>query len=179
MSARLGFFRYSDAFPPFHMVCCYKVAVMEEYQRENDRLALIQRYSSAAISVLSFWVITLYWNWISTFLRDYVGWDVNELGLVTRLGFSAALSWVVFLHAEVIGMIIMSMMKDKWQAEARAQARYEAMAEMVAKAVAVAVSEAVSAAVAREAAAQETIRDLKRQLREARGEEANGADGGA
>ena len=128
---------------------------------------------------MSFWVITLYWNWISIFLRDYVGWDVNELGLVTRLGFSAALSWVAFLHAEVTGMIIMSMMKDKWQAEARAQARYEAMAEMVAKAVAVAVSEAVSAAVAREAAAQETIRDLKRQLREARGEEANGADGGA
>ena len=175
------------------MVCYYKVAMMEEYQRENDRLALIQRYSSAAFSVLSFWVITLCWNWISTFLRDYVGWDVNELGLVTRLGFSAALSWVAFLHAEVIGMIIMSMMKDKWQAEARAEvraemmakaiaqavaqavvvARDEALAEMVAKAVAGAVSEAV----AREAAAQETIRDLKRQLREARGEEANGAEG--
>ena len=175
------------------MVCYYKVAMMEEYQRENDRLALLQRYSSAAVSVLSFWAITAWWILFSPFPRDYVGWD--ELGLVPGLGFSAALSWVVFVHAEVTGMIIMSMMKDKWQAEARAEvraemmakaiaqavaqavvvARDEALAEMVAKAVAGAVSEAV----AREAAAQETIRDLKRQLREARGEGANGAEGGA
>ena len=151
------------------------MAVMEEYQRENDRLALIQRYSSAAISVLSFWAITAWWILVSPFPRDYVGWD--ELGLVPGLGFSAALSWVVFLHAEVIGMIIMSMMKDKWQAEARAEARAEMMAKAIAEGVAVAVSEAMAAAVAREAAAQETIRDLKRQLREARGEEANGAEG--
>ena len=162
--------------------------MMEEYQRENDRLELLQKYSSAAISVLSFWAITAWWILFSPFPRDYVGWD--ELGLVPGLGFSAALSWVVFLHAEVTGMIIMSMMKDKWKAEARAEAR----AEMMAKAIAQAVVEAMEAkteareakaeareakAVAREAAAQETIRDLKRQLREARGEEANGAEGGA
>ena len=159
------------------MVCYYNVAMMEEYQRENARLESLQRYSSAAISVLSFWAITAWWILFSPFPRDYVGWD--ELGLVPGLGFSAALSWVVFLHAEVIGMIIMSMMKDKWQAEARAEARAEVMAKAIAEAVAVAVSEAIAAAVAREAAAQETIRDLKRQLREARGEEANGADGGA
>ena len=142
---------------------------MEEYQRENNRLALIQRYSSAAISVVSFWAITLYWNWFST-LSDYAGLD--ELGLITRLGFSAALSWVVFLHAEVIGMIIMSMMKDKWQAEARA----EAMMAAVVKAIA----ESEARAEAREARTHELILDLMRQLREARGEGPNGGkEGGA
>ena len=156
---------------------------MEEYQRENNRLALIQRYSSAAISVVSFWAITLYWNWFST-LSDYAGLD--ELGLITRLGFSAALSWVVFLHAEVIGMIIMSMMKDKWQAEARAEALAVALAKAVTEAVAEAEAraearaEAMEAkAEAREARSHELILDLMRQLREARGEGANGAEGGA
>ena len=141
---------------------------MEDYQQENDRLALIQRYSSAVISVVSFWAIALYWNWFST-LSDYAGLD--ELGLITRLGFSAALSWVVFLHAEVIGMIIMSMMKDKWQAEARA--------EVMMAAVVKAISESEARAEAREARTHELILDLMRQLREARGEGSNGAEGGA
>ena len=142
---------------------------MEEYQRENNRLALIQRYSSAAISVVSFWAIALCWNWFSTVMPDYAGLD--ELGLITRLGFSAALSWVVFLHAEVIGMIIMSMMKDKWQAEARAEAMMAAVMK--------AVSESEARAEAREARSHELILDLMRQLREARGEGSNGAEGGA
>ena len=156
---------------------------MEEYQRENNRLALIQRYSSAAISVVSFWAIALYWNWFST-LSGYAGLD--ELGLIPRLGFSAALSWVVFLHAEVIGMIIMSMMKDKWQAEARAEALAVALAKAVTEAVAEAEAraearaEAMEAkAEAREARSHELILDLMRQLREARGEGPNGAEGGA
>ena len=141
---------------------------MEEYQQENHRLALIQRYSSAAISAVSFWAIALYWNWFST-LSGYAGLD--ELGLIPRLGFSAALSWVVFLHAEVIGMIIMSMMKDKWQAEARA--------EVMMAAVMKAISESEARAEAREARSHELILDLMRQLREARGEGSNGAEGGA
>ena len=145
---------------------------MEEYQRENNRLALIQRYSSAVISVVSFWAITLYWNWFST-LSDYAGLD--ELGLITRLGFSAALSWVVFLHAEVIGMIIMSMMKDKWQSEAMMAAVVKAIAESEARAEA-----REARAEAREARSHELILDLMRQLREARGEGSNGGkEGGA
>ena len=144
---------------------------MEEYQRENNRLALIQRYSSAAISVVSFWAITLYWNWFST-LSGYAGLD--ELGLIPRLGFSAALSWVVFLHAEVIGMIIMSMMKDKWQAEAMMAAVVKAVTESEARAEA-----REARAEAREARSHELILDLMRQLREARGEGPNGAEGGA
>ena len=144
---------------------------MEEYQRENNRLALIQRYSSAAISVVSFWAIALYWNWFST-LSGYAGLD--ELGLIPRLGFSAALSWVVFLHAEVIGMIIMSMMKDKWQAEAMMAAVVKAVTESEARAEA-----REARAEAREARSHELILDLMRQLREARGEGSNGAEGGA
>ena len=152
---------------------------MEEYQRENNRLALIQRYSSAVISVVSFWAITLYWNWFST-LSDYAGLD--KLELITRLGFSAALSWVVFLHAEVIGMIIMSMMKDKWQAEARAEAMMAAIAKAVTESEARAEAREARAearAEAREARTHELILDLMRQLREARGEGPNGAEGGA
>ena len=148
---------------------------MEEYQQENHRLALIQRYSSAVISVVSFWAITLYWNWFST-LSDYAGLD--ELGLITRLGFSAALSWVVFLHAEVIGMIIMSMMKDKWQAEAMMAAVVKAVTESEARAEA-REARAEARAEAREARTHELILDLMRQLREARGEGSNGAEGGA
>ena len=78
--------------------------------------------------------------------------------ILPRLGLGAALSWVVFLHVESIGMIIMTMMKEKWQSEAR-EARAEARE-----------------ARAREALAQETIRDLRRQLREARGEDMNGGE---
>ena len=143
---------------------------MEEYQRENNKLALIQRYSSAVISVVSFWAITLYWNWFST-LSDYAGLD--ELGLIPRLGFSAALSWVVFLHAEVIGMLIMSMMKDKWQAEAMMAAVVKAIAESEARAEA-----REARAEAREARSHELILDLMRQLREARGEGSNGGEEG-
>ena len=153
---------------------------MEEYQRENNKLALIQRYSSAAISVVSFWAIALYWNWFSTVMPDYAGLD--ELGLITRLGFSAALSWVVFLHAEVIGMIIMSMMKDKWQSEARAEAMMAAIAKAVTESEARAEAREARAearAEAREARTHELILDLMRQLREARGEGANGGEGGA
>ena len=82
-----------------------------------------------------------------------------KLEILPKLGLGAALSWVVFLHVEAVGMIIMSMMKEKWQSEAR-EARAEARE-----------------ALAREAQAQETIRDLRRQLREARGEDANGEEG--
>ena len=83
----------------------------------------------------------------------------------TRLG--AALSWVVFLHVEAIGMIIMSMMKEKWQSDARLEMRLQSMEARL----------KAQEALTREAQAQETIRDLRRQLREARGEGANGEEG--
>ena len=115
-----------------------------------------------------------------------------KLEILPRLGLGAALSWVVFLHVEAIGMIIMSMMREKLQSEAEARVREQMRAQMEeqmeerivariearmeARAAREAQTEAREA-LAREAQAQETIRDLRRQLREARGEGANGEEG--
>lgn len=80
-----------------------------ESSRKIERLELVQRYLSVLIAIASFWIVALSWN--------YYGFGVLEP--IPRIGFGGALSWVVFLHAEAIGMLIMSMMKEKWQAEAR------------------------------------------------------------
>ena len=66
------------------------------------------------------------------------------------------------------------MMKDKWQAEAMMAAVVKAVTESEARAEA-----REARAEAREARTHELILDLMRQLREARGEGANGAEGGA
>ena len=157
---------------------------MEDRERKPEWTEELREYFSPIISIISFWAIALFWNWNVVF---------GELEPVPRLGFGAALSWVVFLHAEVMGMILMSIKRRRLQAEARAQAwvdmmkqaRAEARAELVDEiresARAEARIEAREAWVeAREARleareAREIIRDLERQLREARGEGANGA----
>lgn len=87
----------------------------DEISRKIERLELVQKYLSILISIASFWIITLFWNY----------YNFGNLALVPRLGLAAALSWDVFLHAEAIGMLIMTMMKEKWQAEAQ-DARKEA-----------------------------------------------------
>ena len=171
---------------------------MEEHARKAENAEFLLRILSACISTMSFWVIAFSWNYF-----------FEELGFVPRLGFlGAALSWVVFLHVESTGMIIMSMMRDKLRADARAEAQEELMREALAltrealaqtreaQAQAEAresqtLAEALEAltqareaqAEAREAQAQAEareaqliIRDLQRQLREARGEGANGAE---
>ena len=120
---------------------------MEEQERKTEKTEVLLKNLSVYISGVSFWVFTFSWNYF------FAG-----LEFVARLGLGAALSWVVFLHVEAIGMIIMSMMKEKWQSEAR-EARAEARE-----------------ARAREALAHEVIRDLRRQLREARSEDANGEE---
>ena len=172
---------------------------MEENTRNPERAEDLLKILSVFVAVASFWVIALYWNYI--FLDD--------LEFVPRLGLGAALSWVVFLHVEATGMIIMSMMREKWRSEAR-EARREARLELAEARVEVAEGRAreaqahaeTSEARAREAQAhaeaarlearaeaaegrareaqakleaQEVISDLRRQLREARGEGANGA----
>ena len=128
---------------------------MEEDTRKPERAEDLLKILSIFVAMVSFWVIALSWNYI--FLDD--------LEFVPRLGLGAALSWVVFLHVEATGMIIMSMMREKWRSEgqeARLYAR-EARAE-------------AAEARAREAQAQLVILELRRQLREARGEGANGAE---
>ena len=148
---------------------------MEEDTRNPERAEDLLKILSIFVAVVSFWVIALSWNYI--FLDD--------LEFVPRLGLGAALSWVVFLHVEATGMIIMSMMREKWRSEgqeARLYAR-EARAEAAEARAQVAKAEAREAqAEAREAEArlearesEAVIRELRRQLREARGEGANGA----
>ena len=116
---------------------------------------------SVFVSVVEFWVIALSWNYV--FLDD--------LEFVPRLGLGAALSWVVFLHVEATGMIIMSMMREKWRSEGQ-EARLYAR-EARAEAAEARAREAQAQLEARESEA--VIRELRRQLREARGENANGA----
>ena len=149
---------------------------MEEQERKTEKAEVLLKNLSVYISVISFWVFTFSWNYF-----------FDGLEFVARLGLGAALSWAVFLHVEAIGMIIMSMMRE--QMEARIVARLEARAAQVAAQEArlearearLEAREAREAqareAQAREAQAQETIRDLRRQLREARGEGANGEEG--
>ena len=125
---------------------------MEEDTRKIEKAEVVLKNLSAYISAMSFWVFAFVWNYL-----------FEELEFVPRLGLGAALSWVVFLHVEAIGMIIMTLMKEKWQSEV--EARMEAR-----------LMEARLEARVREALAQETIRDLRRQLREARGEDADTED---
>ena len=136
---------------------------MEEQERKTAKTEVLLKNLSVYISGISFWIFTFSWNYF-----------FDGLEFVARLGLGAALSWVVFLHVEAIGMIIMSMMKEKWQSDARQEVRLQAM-EARLEAQEALTREAL--ALAREARAQETIRDLRRQLREARGEDANGEEG--
>ena len=129
---------------------------MEEDARKTAKTEVLLKNLSVYISGVSFWIFTFSWNYF-----------FDGLAIVARLGLGAALSWVVFLHMEAIGMIIMSLMKEKWQSDARLEMRLQAMEARL----------EAQEAQAREAQAQETIRDLRRQLREARGESANGEEG--
>ena len=132
---------------------------MNEGSVKIERVELAQKYMSAVIAVASFWVIAFYWNYLSI-------WNLEP---VPRLGFGAAISWIVFLHAEVAGMIIMTMMKEKWREEAQ-EAREEAreLREMV--------REAQAQQMAREAWDREReAREEAREAREAAREEAREA----
>ena len=166
---------------------------MEEDTRNPERAEDLLKILSVFVSVASFWVIALYWNYI--FLDD--------LEFVPRLGLGAALSWVVFLHVEATGMIIMSMMREKWRSEGQAEVREARLEAAEARAREAQAHAETSEARAREAQAhaeaarlearaeaaegrareaqakmeaQEVISELRRQLREARGEGANGAE---
>ena len=155
---------------------------MEEDTRKPERAEDLLKILSIFVSMVSFWVIALSWNYI--FLDD--------LEFVPRLGLGAALSWVVFLHVEATGMIIMSMMREKWRSEGQEARLYalEARAQVAQAEAQVAKAEAREAqSQAREAQAlaeaalarlearesEAVIRELRGQLREARGEGANGA----
>ena len=121
---------------------------LDKLSQKRERLELLLRYASILVSVASFWIIALFGGY----------YNADELELIPRLDFAAALSWVVFLHGEAMGMIIMSLMKEKWQREAREEAREQALRE------------------SREREAQHlaTIRELRRRIARLEGEGANG-----
>ena len=96
---------------------------MEERERKTKLPEALRECFSAIVSLISFWAMAVYWNVA-----------FGELDFVPILGFGAALSWVVFLHAEVIGVIIMSMMIRRLRAEARAEAWAEMMTQARAEA---------------------------------------------
>ena len=91
---------------------------MEEDARKTEKAEILLKNLSAYISTMSFWVFAFVWNYL-----------FEELEFVPRLGLGAALSWVVFLHVEAIGMIIMTLMKEKLQSEAEARVREGMRAE--------------------------------------------------
>ena len=130
---------------------------MDKSSRKIERLELLQKYLSVLIAIASFWIIAFFWNYYSF---------VN-LELVPRLGLAAALSWVAFLHAEAIGMLIMSMMKEKWQSEAQ-QAREKAQeAQFETQKAQLRAQAWESQAQAREAQAQAREAQAQLQVREA------------
>ena len=119
---------------------------LDKLSQKRERLELLLRYASILVSVASFWIIALFGGY----------YNADELELIPRLDFAAALSWVVFLHGEAMGMIIMSLMKEKWQREAREEAREQALRE--------------SRAELRESRAE--LRESRAELRESREREA-------
>ena len=117
---------------------------LDKLSQKRERLELLLRYASILVSVASFWIIALFGGY----------YNADELELIPRLGFAAGLSWVVLLHGEAMGMIIMSLMKEKWQREAREEALRESRE--------------------REAQHLETIRELRRRIARLEGDGANG-----
>ena len=113
--------------------------------RKIERWETIQKFLSISIAIATFWITVLSWNY-------YFG----QLELAPRLGLGAALSGVAFLHAEEMGMLIMTMMKEKWQAEGR-DAREAAQ-------------DAKEEARQAKAAAREVAQDAKEEARQARAE---------
>ena len=139
---------------------------LDKLSQKRERLELLLRYASILVSVASFWIIALFGSY----------YNADELELIPRLGFAAALSWVVFLHGEAMGMIIMSLMKEKWQREAREEAREQALRESRAE---LRESQAeLRESREREARQRETIHELRRRLARPGDDGADG-DGGA
>ena len=126
-----------------------------------SRLELILRYVSNISAVVVFWATVLI----------FTIWFPHVLGWFERLSLGAALSWAAFVNMEGIGMIIMSLYKEKWQKESREIGREEGRKEGIAEGIAAGREEGIAAgreegrAQAR-AEYEETIRRLERQLKE-------------
>ena len=138
---------------------------LDKLSQKRERLELLLRYASILVSVASFWIIALFGGY----------YNADELELIPRLGLAAALSWVVLLHGEAMGMIIMSLMKEKWQREAREEALRESRAELRESQAELRESRAeLRESREREARQRETIHELRRRLARPGDDGANG-----
>ena len=135
---------------------------MEENERKIEWAGELREYFSATVSSAAFWTIAFLWNVV-----------FRELDPIPRLGLGAALSWVVFLHAEVMGMILMSMMRRRVRAEGIEEGMARTREEMrkVARAeVKDALAEARAEVRTAQAAAREAQAEAKETQAEARAE---------
>ena len=126
-----------------------------------SRLELILRFVSNISAVVVFWATVLI----------FTIWFPHVLGWFKRLSLGAALSWAAFVNMEVIGMIIMSLYKEKWQKEAHEIGLEKGRAEGVLagreEGIAEGREEGIAAGRAEARAEyEETIRRLERQLKE-------------
>ena len=99
--------------------------------------------SPAIVSLSGFAAIAAFWD-------GFAEWfGLGKLGVIERLAFGAAMSWVTFLLTdlvkEVIGMLTLTSRRENWRDEIAAEERAKARAEERAKASAIAAEERAKA----------------------------------
>ena len=119
--------------------------------------------SPVIVSLSGFAAIVALWD-------GFAEWfGLGKLGLIERLAFGAAMSWVMFLLAdlvkEVIGMLTLTSRRENWREEIAAEERAKARAEARAEASAIAAEE-------RAKARAETMEFLASELAKDRAERA-------
>ena len=128
---------------------------MNKRRRKPAWMEMFPEGISVCVSLASFWLIMLFWNFVSP----------NELELVPRFVLASWSSAGVFLIAEVTGVIIMSLMKQKWEAEARADARFESLEESLKATLQETRAARTEAREARREAREEAIEAREREAR--------------
>ena len=128
--------------------------------------------SSVIVSLSGFAAIVAFWSGIA----EWFG--LGKLGIIERLAFGAAMSWVMFLLAdlvkEVIGMLTLTSRRENWREEIAAEERAKERAETMEFLASDLVKDRAERAAEREKdreiilANQETIRGLLRHLAEER-----------
>ena len=128
--------------------------------------------SPVIVSLLGFLAIAAFWSGIA----EWFG--LGKLGLIERLAFGAAMSWVMFLLAdlvkEVIGMLTLTSRRENWREEIAAEERAKASAiaaEERAKASAIAAEERAKARAEERAETMEFLASERAKDREERAAE--------
>lgn len=155
----MGGFAFSPApsivYNPLDAKLLKGTQTVNKRRRKSAWMEMFPEAGSMFASVASFWTVMLFWNFFG----------FKELELVPRFGLAAAVSMIVFVVAEVAGMILMSLMKEKWQAEARADARFEAMEEALRETLQETRAARIEAREARKEAREEALAASEREAR--------------